>query len=101
LLNNYLERNLVDIIKGLTPAIAGSVVAFILSHDHLTQRLGRFVVSIPIGFYGGPVASKWISMSDSVAMFFVGAFGLLILSKLYDGIQSIDAASVLTSWIKK
>ena len=93
-------------IAKLLAGIAGSFVSLRFMHGTLIQRIILAVGGAALSYYATTPFAMWMGARDAEGLigFFIGMFGMAIVSKIYEVIHAADATLIagdIWEWIKR
>lgn len=89
------EPSLVKLFAG----ILGSIVSVGFIKAPPIERMFMAFGGAALSWFAAPWVAKWLNMSDAEGLvgFLLGLFGMAIVAKLYELVQSIDTAALSKS----
>lgn len=84
-------------IGNLVAGICGSFVSLRFMQGTLTERGTMAIGGSALSYYGTAPASAWLGMASAEGLvgFLLGLFGMAVVAKVYEGIQSLPAARIV------
>ena len=83
-------------IAKLLAGVAGSVVSLRFVQGTITERAFMGIGGAALSYYASTPAAQWVGVKDAEGLvgFLIGLFGMAIMAKVYEVIQSADATKI-------
>lgn len=96
------DFNLAKLVAG----VAGSVVSLRFVQGTILERALMCVGGAAVSYYATTPVAAWVNVPgvEGLVGFLIGLFGMAIVAKAYEAVQTIDAGTVaqnFTDWLKR
>lgn len=91
-MNEHVDVSVLKLIAG----IAGAVVSLRFVQGTWVERMVMALGGAALSYFASDPVAKWLAAPEALGLvgFFIGLFGMAIVSKVYEVIQLIDAKEV-------
>jgi hypothetical protein len=83
-----------DEVTRHAPGVFGSLAAMLWIRDTWPRRIGYMVAGAISSHYAAPWVAQWTGIDLALAGFLVGLFGLAIVAKVFETLESIKPAEL-------
>ena len=83
-----------DEVTRHAPGFLGSIAAMLWVKDTWPRRIGYVGAGSVVSHYAAPWVAQWTSIDLALAGFLVGLFGLAIVAKIFEALESIKPADL-------
>jgi hypothetical protein len=93
-----------DGLAGKLAGVAGALVSMRFLQGSFMERLTLAAGGAALSYYAGPHVSIKTGLPLGLAGFLIGMFGMAVLSKVWEWIQTTPVAvvwQIVTDWFKK
>lgn len=85
------------------PAALGAMVSLRFVQGTLAERALMAAGGVSLAYYATPVSSEFLRLGTSEGVglvgFVIGLFGMVLVAKVYEAVQGIDAKAVATDLV--
>ena len=82
--------------------VAGALVSMRFVNGSLFERLLMMIGGAFFSFYATEWTAQWLSLPQGLTGFLLGLFGMSVLSRVWEWVQSTNAVSgFLDAWLRK
>lgn len=96
-MQDHVPKEVLDVL----PGAGGSLIALLWLKESKARGVALWAAGSFVAYYTAPALSKYVGMNEAVSGLFVGVFGMALVNKAFEVLQSLQLGPMVSSWIQK
>lgn len=88
-------------VLDVLPGAGGSLIALLWLKESKTRGAALWAAGSFVAYYTAPSLAKYLNMNEGVCGLFIGVFGMAIVNKAFEVLQSLQLGQIVSDWVQK
>lgn len=88
-------------VMNALPGAGGSLIALLWLKESPARGLAMWAAGSFVAYYASSPLAAYIHLNEGVSGLFIGLFGMALVNKAFEVLQSLQLGTIVSDWIQK